>query len=123
MSFDAHCPRCGATLPQEDEVLCPGCGNAIGNRTVAIEVSPEELIAEAARRAKGAATDAGTDLEASNSVVTTTLSGLLQTEPGAEALALSGARDNNSRGPVALIIGVLAVLLAVALALVFLFGR
>ncbi|MCB9532665.1 MAG: hypothetical protein H6700_12930 [Myxococcales bacterium] len=78
-----HCPRCGATLPLEDEeLLCPGCGAALGAKTEAIEVSADELLAELERRRSGSrvAIDEEGELEGEVSVVTTTPSGLLKSQ-------------------------------------------
>ena len=78
---DPHCPRCGATLPgDEDEVLCPSCGYAVGAKTEAIEVSPDELLAELARRSRmtGVQLEVEGDLESEMSAITTTPSGLLK---------------------------------------------
>ena len=89
---DPHCPRCGATLPgDEDEVLCPSCGYAVGAKTEAIEVSPDELLAELARRSRmtGVQLEVEGDLESEMSAITTTPSGLLK---GPGVLTATGAK-------------------------------
>lgn len=80
--MSAHCPRCGATLPQDDEVLCTSCGFTRGHATVALEVTPDELMAELERRAETEGV-----LEGEISKVVTTPSGLLATRAGAAAVA------------------------------------
>ena len=115
--MDGHCPRCGATLPQDDEVICPGCGHAIGGQTVAIEVSPEQLMAEIAKRSGEAE-----PFEEEVSVVTTTLSGLLNTRPGAEAVQAKEEAERSNTGLIAGAIFVVVLLLSLALVAVYFFG-
>jgi len=58
---DNHCQKCGAVLPDEDEGLCPVCQTPYGARTMAIEVTPELLAAEAAK-ARAAAQPAAPEI-------------------------------------------------------------
>lgn len=50
---EKHCSRCGAVLPEVDEGLCPVCETPFGARTVAMEVSADQLAQFAAAREAG----------------------------------------------------------------------
>ncbi len=50
---DKHCSRCGAVLPEVDEGLCPVCETPFGARTVAIEVTADDLAKLVAAREAG----------------------------------------------------------------------
>ena len=52
-----YCQRCGSTLPDQEEGICPGCGTPFGARTVAISVGAGLMLLDAFldwRRGKGA---------------------------------------------------------------------
>ena len=115
-----HCPRCGATLSHEDEVLCPGCGFARGASTLSIEVSPDELIADV-HRARSAGP--GGDQEGEeDSLVMTTPSGLLDTATGSHAVVAAERAVETRTQLVAVSSVVLALILAIAVLAVLLFG-
>jgi len=56
--MDQHCEKCGATLPDLTEGICPTCGTPFGSKTMAMEITPEMLAQiasarEAAQRPQG----------------------------------------------------------------------
>lgn len=112
--MDAHCPRCGALLPQTDEVLCTSCGFTRGRPTVALEVTPAELVAELEGRMQ--ADDEGV-LHGEISKVVTTPSGLLSTGLGAEAVEAAANAERSRTGLVIAAIAVLFLLAALTLLL------
>ena len=61
-----YCQRCGSTLPDQEEGICPGCGTPFGARTVAISVGAGDLLAahEAKMRQASSAQPAPTPLAA-----------------------------------------------------------
>lgn len=120
MTDESHCPRCGATLPQDDEVMCPGCGYAIGGRTVAIEVSPDELLAEMERRRTDEVSEDSTGPMPN---VVTSPSGLLKTDAGIDAVAKPEVAKRSRSLLVAATVVVVAVVLLLAILAVIAAGR
>ena len=92
------CQRCGSTLPEQEEGICPGCGTPFGARTVAMSVGAGDLLAAHEAKQRASALPSPTLLEAP-------AKGTSGTGSGAVALMVGVA------GLVALLVVVIAFLL------------
>lgn len=105
----ARCERCGAALQERDAGVCAACASVGTRLRPAIEVSPDELIADALDGSLPPVAD-----HPSSSVVTTP-SGLLETGTGKVRV---GPRDDHRRPrAVALTVAVIVAALAAVLVL------